>query len=324
MKETDKRFNPLNDFLFLKTFGEKGDEEQLLALLNAVLSTDGSAVLTDINIQEGRRLTARYLQDKASELDVFATTKDLKVNIEVQLRNQYNMDKRSLYYWSKLYNEAQKGEDYKELPKVITINILDFDFLGTKRFHSCFHIREDVERDYVLSDVLEMHFIEMPKFREFYEKDINNPLHRMLMYLDINTDNKLLKKIIRMDKTIEKIHSKTQRMMRSQRAYRNYILRERSIMDWNSSISGAREEGMTLGLQKGMTLGVQKGRLSGLQEGRLSGLQEGRLSGLQEGMVKGIDKRNAELISRCIAKGYTAAQIAELLDMPVESVVKML
>jgi hypothetical protein len=33
-----ERFNPLNDFLFLKYMGEKGDEEQLLAFLNAVLT----------------------------------------------------------------------------------------------------------------------------------------------------------------------------------------------------------------------------------------------------------------------------------------------
>jgi hypothetical protein len=33
-----ERFNPLNDYLFLKIMGEEGDEEQLLAFLNAVLA----------------------------------------------------------------------------------------------------------------------------------------------------------------------------------------------------------------------------------------------------------------------------------------------
>ena len=32
------KFKPLNDFIFGKTFGEKGDEEQLLSLLNAILA----------------------------------------------------------------------------------------------------------------------------------------------------------------------------------------------------------------------------------------------------------------------------------------------
>ena len=33
-----QRLKPLNDFIFGKTFGEKGDEEQLLSLLNAILA----------------------------------------------------------------------------------------------------------------------------------------------------------------------------------------------------------------------------------------------------------------------------------------------
>jgi hypothetical protein len=36
-----KRLNPLNDYIFLKIMGEKGDEEQLLAFLNAVLGRHG-------------------------------------------------------------------------------------------------------------------------------------------------------------------------------------------------------------------------------------------------------------------------------------------
>jgi hypothetical protein len=32
-----ERYNLLNDYLFLKVMGEKGDEVQLLAFLNAVL-----------------------------------------------------------------------------------------------------------------------------------------------------------------------------------------------------------------------------------------------------------------------------------------------
>ena len=32
------KLKPLNDFIFGKTFGEKGDEEQFLSLLNAILA----------------------------------------------------------------------------------------------------------------------------------------------------------------------------------------------------------------------------------------------------------------------------------------------
>jgi len=35
-----ERFNPLNDYLFLKLMGEEGDEEQCLVFLNAVLGSN--------------------------------------------------------------------------------------------------------------------------------------------------------------------------------------------------------------------------------------------------------------------------------------------
>jgi hypothetical protein len=38
---TKERLNPLNDYMFLKIMGEKGDEEQLCAFLNAVLGRSG-------------------------------------------------------------------------------------------------------------------------------------------------------------------------------------------------------------------------------------------------------------------------------------------
>lgn len=53
------------------------------------------------------------------------------------------MDKRTLFYWGKLYLEnIKKGEDYKELEKVITINILDFEFLDTINYQSSFHFHD--------------------------------------------------------------------------------------------------------------------------------------------------------------------------------------
>ncbi|MDR1058576.1 MAG: Rpn family recombination-promoting nuclease/putative transposase [Treponema sp.] len=53
-----ERLNPLNDYLFLKIMGEKGDEEQLLSFLNAVLGRAGDQALLSIEIIEARTLTA--------------------------------------------------------------------------------------------------------------------------------------------------------------------------------------------------------------------------------------------------------------------------
>ncbi|MDR0586872.1 MAG: Rpn family recombination-promoting nuclease/putative transposase [Treponema sp.] len=94
-----ERLNPLNDYIFLKIMGEKGDEEQLLAFLNAVLERKGTYAIESVEIIENRTITAEVIGDKTSILDVRArTAAGERVNIEVQLRNLGNMDRRSLFY----------------------------------------------------------------------------------------------------------------------------------------------------------------------------------------------------------------------------------
>ena len=59
----------------------------------------------------------QYIEDKYSRLDVKATTSnDEIINIEIQLKNENNMVKRSLYYLSKMYEEQlNEKEDYSKL-----------------------------------------------------------------------------------------------------------------------------------------------------------------------------------------------------------------
>ncbi|MDR1997298.1 MAG: Rpn family recombination-promoting nuclease/putative transposase, partial [Candidatus Margulisbacteria bacterium] len=117
-----------------------------------------------------------------------AVTNDgAKINIEVQLCNLGDMDRRSLFYWSREYARGIKaGENYLSLPKVITINIVNFEFIPLPEFQTSFRLREDRYRDYVLTDVLEIHFIDMVKFRRLPEKDIgHNDLHRDRAWLPI-------------------------------------------------------------------------------------------------------------------------------------------
>ncbi len=57
-----------------------------------------------------------------------AVTADKKqTNLKIQLFNKYDIQKRTLFYWSKLYGDQLKeGQSYGELKKTFTINILNF------------------------------------------------------------------------------------------------------------------------------------------------------------------------------------------------------
>jgi predicted transposase/invertase (TIGR01784 family) len=268
MEKIIERLNPLNDFLFLKYMGEKGDEEQLLSFLNAVLEKDGVKPLRSVEIIENKTFSAEIIGDKTSVLDVRAVTDNgAKVNIEVQLRNVGNMDRRSLFYWSREYSRGiEAGQDYMELPRVIAINIINFEFLEIEAFHTCFHLWEDRHR-YMLTDALEIHFIDMVKFKRCPEKDIHsNALHRWLSFMDKDSTKETIEEVTAMDTGIQKAQEKIQYVSNDKEALHAYLLREMALSDYTSGVNFHRREGMKEGLEKGIKKGIKKGRQEGFRE----------------------------------------------------------
>jgi predicted transposase/invertase (TIGR01784 family) len=227
--------------------GEKGDEEQLCAFLNAVLGRSGKDAIVSVEIIENRTITAEVIGDKTAILDVRArTVAGEQVNIEVQLRNLGNMDRRSLFYWSLEFSRGlEAGQDYRETPNVIAINIVNYEFMAeAPAFHLRFHIWEDTHRDLLLTDALEIHFIDMVKFRRVREKDIrNDPLQRWLTWLDKESPRGLVEEAMKMDMAIRKAEEKMARVTRDKEALRAYQMREMALSDLTSGLNHAREEG---------------------------------------------------------------------------------
>jgi predicted transposase/invertase (TIGR01784 family) len=248
------RLNPLNDYLFLKVMGEKGDEEQLCAFLNAVLGRQGPDAIETVEIIENKAITAEVIGDKTSILDVRARTGGgERTNIEVQLRNLGNMDRRSLFYWSLEYSRGMEaGKDYREAAKVIAINIVNYEFLAqVPEFHTIFHIWEDEHR-VLLTDALEIHFIDMVKFRRMKDKDlIHEPLQRWLTWFDRESPKSLVEEVLKMDGAIQKAEEKLEYVSIDKEALRAYQMRELALSDWTSGLNHAREEGMREGIREG-------------------------------------------------------------------------
>ncbi|MCL2833854.1 MAG: Rpn family recombination-promoting nuclease/putative transposase [Treponema sp.] len=44
---------------------------------------------------------------------------------------------------STIFSDLGKRQTYSELPKVISINIVDFEFMPSGDFHTCYHLKED-------------------------------------------------------------------------------------------------------------------------------------------------------------------------------------
>jgi predicted transposase/invertase (TIGR01784 family) len=184
------------------------------------------------------------LKDKTGRLDIRAETVDgVQIDIEMQLTDEKNMDRRTLFYFGKLFLESIKaGDAYQDLKRTVTINILDFTFLDIERFHSTFHLYEDHEKDYMLTDVMEIHFIEYPKFREA-RHDLNDPLHRWLRFMEEKLSEDELKELIEMDPIIKKAEERLEWLSSDEETLKLYEFRENSRIEKNSLIRSAKEEG---------------------------------------------------------------------------------
>jgi predicted transposase/invertase (TIGR01784 family) len=103
----------------------------------------------------------------------------------------------------------------------------------------------------MLTDALEIHFISMVKFRQLKEKDIeNSPLHRWLAFLDKNTDETTVKKIIEMDTAIKKAQERIAFVSCDEETLRVYQRREMAMFDYASGMNYAARKGEAIGEQK--------------------------------------------------------------------------
>ena len=290
--EPSTRLNPLDNFLFYKIFGEKGSSEvQLIGLLNAVLGNagtlSGKEPIKSVDIQENKSFLKDFENGKSCILDVLAVLEDgTKVNIEVQIRDEHNIDRRSLFYWSKVYSVSlNEGWDYKGLPNVIAINIVDFNFPPKGSFHTCFHLREDADPSIILTDALEIHFINMVKWRKIKDKDIRgDSLHRWLTWLNDSSPPELVEEVLNMDMTILTANERQALLTATDWEIQDYIRRREmfefdQISRYNNAIQkGERKNALKVArklLVEGSTLEfVQK--ITGLDIETIEGLRAGQ------------------------------------------------
>ena len=106
------------------------------------------------------------------------------------------MEKRTLNYWSKMYSSQMKeGMDYGELCKTITINIVNFRYLShIHNYHSTFQLYER-EQKLLLTDMLEIHFMELPKLLiKWRNREVDpreDQLVRWLLLLEASEDEEI-------------------------------------------------------------------------------------------------------------------------------------
>ena len=268
--------SPKVDFVFKLIFGDEKNKGVLIAFLSAALNLpkEDFIEIELINTE----LLREFKEDRKGILDIRVKTKKSEhIDIEIQILPTEYMAERTLFYWSKMYNsQISPGDTYDKLKKCITINIVDFERIPLDKIHTKFHILED-ETLFKLTDVLEIHFLELPKLSKLDKlKDIDDPILDWLEF--INADSKEgMEMLAEKNENIKNAYEILQRVSKSKEARMAYEARQAEIMDQLTREKSAREEGI-----KQEKISIAKNAL----QMNLSIEQIERLTGLSQDMIK--------------------------------------
>jgi predicted transposase/invertase (TIGR01784 family) len=156
-------FFPKEDFVFRKLFGDPNHVDMIISFLKTFVDLPDEeyveVTITDPN------LLPETKDGKSCILDLKIRTKSGKIiNVEIQRDNTREMAERIAVYAAKLLAEQlSSGRQYKRVNRVISVLITDFDLLKkTNNYHTWFRLR-DPSGKITLTDVLEVHTLELSK-----------------------------------------------------------------------------------------------------------------------------------------------------------------
>lgn len=255
-------WNPMNDYLFKFVFGREERKRITLSFLNAVLGLEGADELQDITFID-RDMEPQFAEDKLSRLDLYGIASDgSRINIEVQLVNWGDMEKRTLYYWAKMYQSIHKGEAYEKLNRAITINLLNFALLPQGEAHTVYGVY-DIQSGHRLTEDLEIHFIEIPKFTVKSVKELKR-LERWIAYFSNRLSEAEMEELAMSEAAIREAMQAEHAFMQDEVERWQYEQREKAVRDYRNGLRASREEGIEIGMQRGRAEGEEQATLRSL------------------------------------------------------------
>ncbi len=249
--------DPRNDFLFKRILGAEENRTVLRDFINAVFEDADEPTVTEVEVLNPA-IDPEALSDKASLLDIKARTADgVLIDVEIQMVNHRDMEKRTLYDWAKLFGQQlERGDDYRGLHRTVTINVLDFSYIPGQVCHTTYAVRE-ATTGHRLTDLLEIHFVELPKRQE--QPPRRARLAQWLLFLTTRREEEL--EVLRVADPIFKRAVETLEYLSQDPVAREaFLAREKGRQTYRADIEGSREAGREEGREEGRQEGRQEAR----------------------------------------------------------------
>ena len=242
-------YNPLNDVLFKFIFGKEERKQITIDFLNAILNPSLGHTIQDLQFSN-TEMSPEHDHDKLTRLDVACVLDSgEQVDVEVQVANEKNMARRTLYYWAQMYlMSLPAGKTYRNLKPCITINLVNFSFLPQEEPHALYGIYNPTNEHQLTKD-LAIHFLEIPKYAKQEKKPITemSKMERWLAYFANQLDRKGKEELAMSEAAIQNAMEAARIFLNNTAERRMYINREMARMDRESQLEEAHEEGLEEG-----------------------------------------------------------------------------
>ena len=294
-----EKISPRVDLAFKKIFGVEENKDLLISLINSIVGQDDQ--VEDITLLNPYN-PKNFRQDKLSILDIKAKGIDGKrFNIEIQISDEADYDKRALYYWAKLYTEQLKvSQDYSALSKAIGIHILNFTSIPqAKNYHNVFHITEK-ENGFAYFKDLELHTIELNKFTSDSSEELKDIVAKTRTALDIWVAFLTRHDLLTADRLPKELDDKNLKKALHVLDILNFSKEEREL--YEDHLKWLRIEANTL----------KKAAAEALAEG------------ISIGEAKGIEKGKSELIKMMLNQGNPVDKIAKITGFSITEIKKFI
>ena len=248
-------------------FASRGNELILRSFVNAVQENAGQPLVKETQVINPFN-PQTFRTEKRSIIDIKAISeKNHTFVIEFQVAGHPAFAERALYYWAKTFGQQLvEGEAYKKLTPVIVIALTCFPlFPELKKLHNTFWIAAQDAPEYVFTDRLQIHTLELADEKLKQIPAMNESLRWWLEffhYSDKKSEAEMKFLLKNSEQGVRDAHDEYILFNQSEELRALAESRERYLHDYNTDVLVARREGKEEGKAEGEAEGRAKTLLS--------------------------------------------------------------
>lgn len=292
-----ERLSMKSDIVFKAFFSR--NEKFLKSFLSAILGENVKIkkVMHDVRLEQ----LTKEMKYGVLDLDVELESGEL-LNVEMQLRDNHNIEERTTFYASKkIVEQLEPKGKYEDLKKVIVIAILNYSFIKSPQYVTETVRVAKVDKEYEINNTVKYYYIELEKFRN-QNPNMEEKINQWLAFIDMERGD-LLEMAKEKNKEIKEATDAYEVLTGNDEIKRIAEIRLMSELEEQSALATARAKGTEEGLKQGKKEGMKRGKEEGLKQGKEEGLKE--------------------IAKRMRNKGINIEEIMELTKLSKEEIEKL-